>query len=224
MVDDDFAIEKNSAVGEIKKIYLSIKKEVKTKLFEFDKILSKGKEEDVFAELVFCILTPQSRAKSCWASVEDILSKNLLLEGDIYQLTKELNGVRFKNKKAGYIAEARKLFLINGRIYIKSKIVQFNDAFCARDWLVENVKGINYKEASHFLRNIGLGGSLAILDRHVLKNLKSLGVVKKIPNSLSKLRYFEIEKRMKDFSEKINIPLSHLDFVFWYKETGEIFK
>ena len=29
---------------------------------------------------------------------------------------------------------------------------------------------MSYKEASHFLRNIGFGENIAILDRHILKN------------------------------------------------------
>jgi thermostable 8-oxoguanine DNA glycosylase len=29
---------------------------------------------------------------------------------------------------------------------------------------------------------------------------------------------------MKEFSETVRIPMSHLDFVLWYKETGEILK
>jgi N-glycosylase/DNA lyase len=33
-----------------------------------------------------------------------------------------------------------------------------------------------------------------------------------------------MEGRMKDFSNKIGIPLSHLDLVLWYREAGEIFK
>ena len=29
---------------------------------------------------------------------------------------------------------------------------------------------------------------------------------------------------MVDFSEKIKIPMDHLDFLFWYNEAGEVFK
>ena len=34
----------------------------------------------------------------------------------------------------------------------------------------------------------------------------------------------QIEKNMMGFAKQINIPLSHLDLLFWYKGTGEIFK
>ena len=150
--------------------------------------------------------------------------KNLLLKDKKNRIAEELNIVRFKNKKAEYIVEARKLFSSKGRIFIKSKIKRFSNVYTAREWLVRNAKGIGYKEASHFLRNIGSGENFAILDRHILKNLKSLGVIQKIPDSLSRSRYYNIERRMKKFSEKINIPMSHLDLLMWYKETGEVFK
>ncbi|HID95293.1 MAG TPA: N-glycosylase/DNA lyase [Candidatus Latescibacteria bacterium] len=206
-------------------IYSAIQDQIKSRLNIFKQVWEAGSEKDIFAELVFCILTPQSKAKSCWTAVENLLNKDLLLRGNRDQLVRELDGVRFKYKKAEYIIEARKQFSTDGReVSVRSKIGGFFDAYGAREWLVQNVKGIGYKEASHFLRNIGFGEDLAILDRHILKNLKSVGVIEEIPNSLSRRRYFEIEGRMKELAEKVNIPLSHLDFVMWYKETAEIFK
>jgi N-glycosylase/DNA lyase len=74
------------------------------------------------------------------------------------------------------------------------------------------------------LRNIGFEQDLAILDRHIVKNLQLLGVIEEIPGSLSRRGYLDTEKRMMEFSKAIQIPMSHLDLVIWYKETGEIFK
>jgi len=216
--------DKKNTMEEIKKIYFTIRSDIKKKLSEFERVWEKGCEEEIFAELVFCILTPQSKAKLCWLALMNISERNLLLKGNKNQIAKVLNIVRFKNKKAEYIIKARKLFSSNGSIFIKSQLKQFSDPFIARDWLVGNVRGIGYKEASHFLRNIGLGENLAILDRHILKNLKFHRIIQKIPNSLTKNKYYDIEKRMKKFSEEINIPMSHLDLVMWYKETGEVFK
>jgi N-glycosylase/DNA lyase len=212
------------AIEEIKDLYISMKDEIRSRLNEFKRAWKTGNEKKIFNELIFCILTPQSKAKYCWAAVENLHSKNLLLRGDANHIAKELNRVRFKHKKAGYIIRARKQFSLDKKIDIKSLLEQFSDVHDARDWLVQNAKGIGYKEASHFLRNIGFAEDFAILDRHVLKNLKLHGVIEKIPNSLSKKRYFEIEKRMKEFSKRIEIPMADLDLLLWYKETGEIFK
>ena len=99
-----------------------------------------------------------------------------------------------------------------------------DDILATRQWFAENVKGIGYKEASHFLRNIGLGKGLAILDVHILKNLIRHGVIKAVPKSLSRSKYLESEQKVRKFSEKIKIPMDELDILFWSNETGEIFK
>jgi N-glycosylase/DNA lyase len=69
-----------------------------------------------------------------------------------------------------------------------------------------------------------MGEDIAILDRHILRNLVRFGVIDKIPVSISKSKYLEIENLMRIFSLKLNIPLSHIDILFWSNETGEIFK
>jgi N-glycosylase/DNA lyase len=92
-----------------------------------------------------------------------------------------------------------------------------------REWLVKNVKGIGYKEASHFLRNIGYK-NMAILDRHILKNLVRVGVLNSLPKSLSRTNYLDIEKKFLNFSKKINIAMDELDLLFWSMETGEVLK
>ncbi len=211
-------------IDELKAIQISIQDEIESRLAEFDRIRKIGDDKAIFAELVFCILTPQSKARVCWAAVENLLDKNLLLNGESDQILGELHGVRFKYKKSEYVVEARDKLSIDGKIAIKSRISRFSDVCDAREWLVRNVKGIGYKEASHFLRNIGFGENLAILDRHILKNLRSLGVIEEIPDSLSRRRYLEIEREMMEFADRVKIPMSHLDLVMWYNEAGEVFK
>lgn len=191
----------------MKRFYLSKKLEIEKRIREFKK------NKDVFVELVFCILTPQSRAKACWDAVLRLKKKDLLFKGSERQILCEISNIRFKNKKAKYICQARKSFKRRN-----------GDPFEVREWLVKNIEGIGYKEASHFLRNIGLGENIAILDRHILKNLKVFKVIDEVPNSLSRKKYLEIENKMREFADKIDIPISHLDLVFWCKETGEIFK
>ena len=107
---------------------------------------------------------------------------------------------------------------------LRATLSGFADPAEAREWLVANIKGMGYKEASHFLRNIGLGENLAILDRHILKNLVLLGVINEAPASLSKRIYLEIEGKMAAFSQETKIPMGHLDLLLWYKEAGEVFK
>lgn len=135
-----------------------------------------------------------------------------------------LSGVRFHRTKARRIVAARRLFTRRGRIDIRGNLALLPDVAAQRRWLVEKVEGFGYKEASHFLRNIGWGDDLAILDRHVLKSLLAAGVVDKLPKALTPKRYVETENKMRAWAEHLGIPMAHLDFVLWFRQTGEVFK
>ena len=201
----------------MKKLHNKMRKKIEKRLREFRKT---GRDENaMFEELVFCLLTPQSKARVCWRAVERLRKRGLLGSEDVRAIEKELTGVRFTHQKAKWISAVAKFKGKLGRLRSRfSKPGEF------REWLVKNVKGLGYKEASHFIRNIGFSDELAILDRHILKNLNRFGVIEEIPKSLTKRRYLEIEKKMQEFSRRVGIPLSHLDLLFWAMETGEIFK
>ncbi|MFA5479506.1 MAG: N-glycosylase/DNA lyase [Candidatus Muiribacteriota bacterium] len=208
----------------ILKIYNKIKPEIIKRLRELENNFLTGNDEDILAEMTFCIFTPQSKAKKCWESVCNIKSEGFLTKGTTENILNCMDGVRFKYKKSEYAYSLRNQFLKNGKLEIKKFLENFNNAFETREWLVKNIKGYGYKEASHFLRNIGFGKNLAILDRHILKNMILLNIIKEIPKSLNKKNYVELEKKLGVFSEKENIPMDHLDLLLWYKEAGEIFK
>jgi N-glycosylase/DNA lyase len=211
-------------VNQLKKLYRIKKKEIIFRLKEFEEFRSDKTDEEIFTELAFCILTPQSKAKTCWDTIVKLTEQGLLLKGNVEQIKKGLSCVRFKNKKAEYIVKARKLFTNNGSVSIKLLLNSFDNVYACREWLVKNIVGFGYKEASHFLRNIGLGEKIAILDRHILKNLSLLGVIEWVPKSVSKAGYVRIEQDMVKFARQIDIPMPHLDLLLWCKETGEIFK
>lgn len=148
---------------QIKKIYALKKGEIVKRLKEFEQLWLDGSDAEIFAELVFCILTPQSKAKVCWEAIMNLREKGLLLVGSDRQIENELYGVRFKNKKARYITLAREIFRNTDKVCVKTVLEQFDDVQEMREWLVKNINGLGYKEASHFLRNIGFGESFAIL-------------------------------------------------------------
>ena len=198
--------------------------EIKRRLEEF-RALHKGKDEDIFSELCFCIFTANANALLCNEAIKELKEKGLLLKGRESQIRPRLKGrVRFHNKKANFMVRARKLFSKGMCLDVKSMIDPRN-ILVTRDWLVDNVKGFGYKEASHFLRNIGLGKDIAILDRHILKNLKKYGVINKIPESTGNRKtYMDIENKMREFSRKAGIPLDEMDLLFWSIQTGFVFK
>ena len=214
----------NKIVKQVISIYRDKKEEFDKRLVDFKKA---GKSDRaVLHELIFCIFTPQSKAVSCWECVEAIIEKKLMLSSSPSQLLKlrQINMVRFKNKKARFAVMARDRFVKKGKITIRKYLSGFESVFDARKHLAREIKGYGYKEASHFLRNIGFYEDVAILDRHILKNLKLMGVIKKVPSAVTPSEYLNIEDKMRGFSEKINIPMGALDLVLWYKETGKIFK
>ena len=202
--------------------YESIKTQIKNRLSEFKRIGETKDKKRIFEEMVFCLLTPQSKAKNAWEAIVNMRSDGSLYNGSEEAMKKHLRKIRFLNNKAKYIKELRNRYFNNNLIY--KMIFGESDEVKLREWLVKNIKGYGYKEASHFLRNIGKGKTLAILDRHILKNLKAFSVIKTLPNTLTKKKYLSIEKQMRKFSKEIGIPMEELDLLLWFKETGEIFK
>ncbi len=207
--------------AEIRALCTQLKPQIDSRLAEFRNLWENGDEKDIFAEMAFCLLTPQSKAKVCWAAVE-CMKWDVLFNGSEGEITKCLVGVRFKYTKAKRVIELRDRFP-EGK-GIRALLNRFKTPEEAREWLVKNIDGYGYKEASHFLRNVGLGENLAILDRHILRNLGSAGVIEEIPKTLTKKGYLEIEEKMRGFSEKIEVPMPAMDLIFWYNGTGEIFK
>ncbi len=221
-------------ISDIMTLYSGIKKDIAKRLDEFKVHWEMGSENEIFAELVFCLLTPQSKAKVCWPAVVAMVTDGSLYSGGKEEILEHVCHIRFKNNKTGYILLARELFTGSGikgmnqqidtSINIKKTILNLGTPMEIREWLVANVKGMGYKEASHFLRNIGMGEGLAILDRHILRNLAAFEVIEAILNSISKKRYMDIEESMRQFSRKLDIPMDHLDLLLWYREAGELYK
>jgi N-glycosylase/DNA lyase len=199
---------------ELQKIYAEKKSAIQSRLEQFRGL----DEKDYIKEFVFCLLTPQSNAQRCWEAVEEIFSldKNEINEEKIREILSRKT--RFHNTKAKRVLEAEKNWK-----KIKSELGS-KDILSLRNWLAENVNGYGLKESSHFLRNVGLSGNeVAILDRHILRNLKEAGAIPE-EKIKSKKNYLEIEKAFKEFSGKVGIPIDELDLLWWSKENGEIFK
>ena len=174
-----------------------------------------------FYELAFCILTPQSSAVNAEATIAELERDKFLQLGfdPVSHLRDPKHYIRFHNTKAKRLLAIRDGFgellphLRNRKLSPEAK----------REIVLEQVNGLGMKEASHFLRNIGVRG-LAILDRHILRHLLRLEVIDKIPASLTTNRYLDIEARWKHFAEEIGISLDELDLLFWSMETGIIRK
>ncbi|MEM2926124.1 MAG: N-glycosylase/DNA lyase [Candidatus Bathyarchaeia archaeon] len=189
---------------------------VEKRLMEFSE-MRKKESTDIFKELCFCILTANFNAEKSIKIQEKIGDGFLnLSESQLAERLKEL-GHRYPNTRARYIVLARKY-----KDSLKMIINSFKEEIKLRDWLVKNIKGIGYKEASHFLRNIGYF-NFAILDFHIIDCLVNYRLIDK-PKILTKRNYLEIEKLLKDVAKKAGINLAQLDLYLWYFETGKILK
>lgn len=176
--------------------------------------------EDYFYELCFCLCTPQSKAANA------LQVQNKLKAADIYNtflnpvsiLADKNHYIRFHNQKAKRILELIPKF---------PKIMGILDSEATpaekRLEIYRNITGFGMKEASHFMRNIGYS-RLAILDRHILKNLVKLGVFATVPNISSVKNYLAIESEFLNFADEAGIPVDELDLLFWSYENGEIIK
>ena len=212
-------------IDELKMIYSQIKPEIQARLQDFRDVWNNGGDKEIFVEIAFCVLTPQSKAVNAWSAINKLIDTKLLFEGKAEEIAEYLNVVRFKNTKAENLVRLREIMINDkGEFITKQLFSRMKDSFERREWIVKNVRGMGWKEASHFLRNVGFGEELAILDRHILRNMERLWVIESIPKTITGKNYVEMEAKLKEYVKTIDIPMDEMDLLLWYKEAGEIFK
>jgi N-glycosylase/DNA lyase len=197
--------------------------EIESRLSDF-KVVGQSGEKRIFEELCFCLLTPQSSALAADRAIRHLIHTKLLYDGTPQQITPIISGagIRFGDNKGRYIVQAREKLMGEGAILSLPDLL-VDDPKKARENVVENIKGLGYKESSHFLRNIGYEG-LAILDRHILRTLCEACVIDCYPATISKKTYMELEEKLEEYARSLGIPLDALDMVMWSGKTGRVFK
>jgi N-glycosylase/DNA lyase len=174
-----------------------------------------------FQELTYCLLTAYSSAERGQLCVDALCDCGALLDGTVEEVAETLRrqGHRFADRRAEYIVEARRL-----EPTLKGAIEGFEDSREARRWLVENVKGLGWKEASHFLRNVGYL-DVAIIDRHILSNMREHGLLGEDGSKgLTRRRYMEYEGILRAVAERVGMALGEMDLYLWYRKTGKVLK
>ncbi|PNX46419.1 MAG: N-glycosylase [Thermoplasmata archaeon M9B1D] len=193
----------------------NIKQKVNQRIKQFKNINKKSNDE-LFKEMCFCMLTANFNAEKS-IKIQNEIGQCFITDSK-EQLCNKLReyGHRFPNTRAYYIHQSQKCK------NDLSRIVNFHDKKAVREWIVKNVKGLGYKEASHFLRNIGFD-DYAIIDFHIIDILSSYHIINK-PKTITKNKYLEIEEKLIDLAKKTNLTLAELDLYLWYMETGKILK
>lgn len=177
----------------------------------------------MFGRMVYCFLTPQTKAEFAKEAckrlfAEDFFSRRYKKEDFFFHATQEelatclrQNKVRFHNQKA----EKLILWRMMGEDKIKA-MLKIPCEEGKREFLVREVKGIGLKEASHFLRNVGMGKDLAILDRHILRFMQENALLPETTDfSKVSKNYKEWEKVFISFVHSQNLTAQEADFAIW---------
>ena len=202
------------------------RKEIRRRLGEFEEVWRKGSDARLWEELAYCIFTAGASARMGLDSVDAV--RPLLLEGEAEAMTaalKQAGAHRFPVARPKYIVTTRNYFRADFGMALRKRLRSFRDPFERRDWLAQErqVKGLGYKEASHFLRNIGVKGH-AILDKHVMRCLAEVGVIDSAKPPSTRRKYLEVEQELIRFAKQIRVDFDELDLVLWSMKTGEILK
>jgi N-glycosylase/DNA lyase len=209
--------KKRTTTEQLLQLYELRKDAIRARLEDFRQVLA----SEYFYELAYCLLTPQSNAAHAETAIARLKESGFAYRSvDAESILREKSHyIRFHKTKARLLEKLKAEYPRIG-----NELSNGASASEVREWLVKNVKGLGYKEATHFLRNIGRNGGLAILDRHILRNLRRYAVIRSLPKTLTRKEYLRIEQRFIRFSERIGIPIDELDLLLWSKETGEIRK
>ena len=194
----------------------SFRKLVEAKQKEF---ISAGMstKEFIFGELCFCILTANTSAELGLA-IQSRISPEQFSTLTAAELRNALRAhrYRFYNTRSAFISKNR--WIMDDL----PGILRWQNRDEAREYLVEKLYGIGYKEASHFLRNTGIF-DFAILDKHILRILSDdLGIdTGKISQ---KNRYKIIEERFIDIAKSFDMSPGIFDLYLWKIATGKLLK
>jgi N-glycosylase/DNA lyase len=208
----------------IQQVYAERGEEIRARVAEFERVWETAADERLWEEMVFCFFTGGCSAKMGLRSVEAV--RPLLMKGSFEELSDALSGVhRYPFARAGYIVASREFLSEHCGLRLREKLNSFTKDLERRDWLAreKRIKGLGYKEASHFLRNVGLKG-YAILDKHILRSMAELGLISDPTPPSNRSKYLATEEKLKELALLTEIDFDELDLVLWSLKTGEILK
>lgn len=182
-------------------------------------------------ELVACILGSQVKYEMAYTALERIEKAGLLtdewwcnvednFETQVFEL---LSGnthqnhdnwcYRFPKIRAHQLAKARNAIVERS---LFERLFNNSDPKNIRKQLIVDIAGIGPKQASMFLRNIGISYDLAILDTHVLRFMNMQSVVCYEHMNIGNLPAYErTERIVKNYANSLGYPVGYLDWAIW---------
>jgi N-glycosylase/DNA lyase len=213
-------------VDRLRAEYATRKREIRVRLREFRHVWQTADDHRLWEEMVYCIFTAGASARMGLKSVEAL--RPLLANGKQDEMTKALvdaGAHRFPNARPAYVVVTRDYLQATCSMRLRERLRTFRDPVERRDWLASDrqIKGLGYKEASHYLRNIGFKG-YGILDKHIVRCLHELNIIDSSKPPPTRGRYLDTEQKMRDFAAQAHIDFDELDLLLWSMKTGEILK
>jgi len=208
----------------IKAAHRQRREEIRTRLDEFKAIMCERNDDRLWEEMVFCFFTGGCSAAMGLRSLERV--RPLLKSGTEKQLARALTGAhRYPNERARYIVESRNFLLADCGLKLGERLDAFDCDIARRDWLAreKGIKGLGYKEASHFLRNVGYRG-YAILDKHVFRSMAELKIIDEPKPPKGRAESLTVEGKLRGLTNAVGIDFDELDLVLWSIKTGMILK
>lgn len=122
---------------------------------------------------------------------------------------------RFPERYGNWLDE---LFANHGGVFASvARLMESGDSPAAiRKELVRQVPGVGPKAASLLLRNVGLGGSLAVLDVHLLDFMRLVGLSDGTVRTLTTITRYEAQENLfVAYAEYRRVPADALDLAAW---------
>jgi len=189
--------------------------EIEKYLFLFDNLMNPTRK---WFEFIYCILAGTQVRTSTAKKVYEILFEKIgydliLLKisksrriADKIQMILKSNGYRFFASKTETILNTARFF--KDYNYNPDKFINiYHNYKDIRNELI-TIKGIGFKIASHWLRNIGV--EIPIIDNHVKNLLYYTGIIKN-----KKKSYIEFENLIIELARILNIKIFLLDLSIW---------
>ena len=128
-----------------------------------------------------------------------------------------LRRYRFPKQKASVIVKARQW--VHAQDPLDKRLIQLGSPKDRRRFLSE-CPGMGFKSASWLLRNLGLGGELAIIDVHVLRALLDS---RRIPQDVQIPKDYEIaEEAFLAWCDELDAPAAAFDLFVWHWQRGAL--
>lgn len=193
---------------------------------------SRMTEDDLWRELVACILGSRVRFEVAHSALEWMEKRRLFrecrrssrfqqYEQDVMEALSERGSPGKPSRYPFFRVRSSQIRQAAERLYetgdtLRSILEGSRDIRDARRRLALEVSGLGPKQASLFLRNIGYAAHVAVLDIHVLTYMNWVGLTETLIRSVSTVRKYEaLEDAFVEHAYSFGYTPDHFDLAVW---------